>query len=91
MALKQLKVTPVLAWSWEVGSDCVRVAEAAHPAMRQLGDFAKSDPVKVAQDLAAVCPKGTKVLACAAQPCHDFTSIKGDKACPHALSGFVPR
>ena len=79
-ALLDLKIEPVVSWSWETNEACRQVVKARHPRVVQFGDALETPPDELVARLRSACPADTLVLVCAAPPCHDFTIMKGDLA-----------
>ena len=79
-ALVDLKIKPIVSWSWETDEACRKVAKARHPDGAQFGDAFATSPEEVIARLQSSCPANTLVLVCAAPPCLDFTIMKGSAA-----------
>ena len=79
-ALVDLKIKPIVSWSWETDEACRKVVKARHPNIVQFGDALATSPEEVIARLQSSCPANTLVLVCAAPPCLDFTIMKGSAA-----------
>ena len=79
-SLLDLRIEPLVSWSWEVDPDCNKVVRQRHPRVVLQGDALSADPRKAVQALKDQCPPETFVVVACAPPCPDFSQIKGDKA-----------
>ena len=79
-ALVDLKIKPIVSWSWETDEACRKVVKARRPDIVQFGDALATSPEEVIARLQSSCPANTLVLVCAAPPCLDFTIMKGSAA-----------
>ena len=78
-ALKTWSIRPVLAWSWEMDPEAVKVASSQHPEMVHRGDVFGRKPAEVLSAVTASVPKDTVLLVFAAPPCHDFSQFAGTR------------
>ena len=79
-ALVDLKIKPIVSWSWETDEACRKVVKARRPDIVQFGDALATSPEEVIARLQSSCPANALVLVCAAPPCLDFTIMKGSAA-----------
>ena len=79
LAVRDLGVSPVLSWCWELDEECKRVTSGHSPRVRHWGDALASDPQWTAQLLQAHGPTDTLVLVCASPPCTDFSQMRSQQ------------
>ena len=79
LAVRDLGVSPVLSWCWELDEECKRVTSGHSPRVRHWGDALASDPQWTAQLLQAHGPTDTLVLVCAGPPCTDFSQMRSQQ------------